>query len=1588
MKMFASTLQTSLRALAFVASLFLAAVAGAAPFTPGNIAVVRVGDGAAALSSASALVFIHEYTPAGVLVQIIPIPATAATALTMAGSSTSEGALMRSPDGKLLSFAGYKAVAGTANIPAMTAVANPREIGTLDTAGTFAIPASTTTQFSAQNIRSGAADGLNNYWGSGSGSGTYYFGLTAVPATVQNAILNTRVNNIQNGNLYLSTSSGTIGIYSFAGLPTSASPATLLFATGVGSSPYAFAINPAGTLAYVADDRAAPNGGVQRWNKVAGVWSLAYTHAVGAVGARGVVVDWTGGGIPANPIIYATTAETPSANRLVRIVDAGGPSPAATLVTLPVNQVFRGVAFAPQLMLPPPQVFPTPVLPPPDGVYVSPQDWHAIFAATGYAISNVSHRHFLFPSNSVPKPLPGPGQTIIEAFDSTVEADVIQLGQPNVTRVSAPAHVMVSVTGTADPTIFDTEMLQLDIAGGTLGAVMLRESPTRQSLGRTTVVPSGSQYAIGSFFDIFVDMSLDGIVWTPANRAGHVELRRDPTKITPIPAPTPILPPRNDKYVSPRDYHIALANGTVISNISHQFFTQSQFPPLPNGPPTTHQFDSQVDMDLSVNGGPFTRVRAPAAVSVQVRHRASEGGTQVYDTEMLALNIQGGDLPVGVMLRESPSKQSLGGTAITPQTDGTFRIGSFFDIFTEVSLNGGGNWIPAGNPGHVELRCNAPEIAESTPDLPPLDGEYVSPEQFHILTAQGIVISNVSHSRFFPSTPPPQLGGPPQIHSFSSVVDMLVSQNGGQTFTPVSASAQVEVQVTAVQDVGGTRYFDTEMLALNFLNGLPPSVMVRESPSKASLGRTSVRMSNDPTSPPFAISSFFDIFTEVSLDNGANWSPALNGAAEVNLRKRQLQCNLAILCPPGMTVTATTPAGAVVNYPPPTVAGNCGPISVVCSPPSGSPFPIGTTIVNCTATDAQGNSATCTFPVRVRKPKPVFFPGNVLPPPTGVYISPALYHQLYANGIIIRDIRHRRFTGGQPPPSPNDPPQIHQFGSVVEMEQSTDNGLTFQKVSAPANCTVRVSPRPGTTDTFDTEMLALDISGGGLPTTVMIRESPTKASIGETRITPAPGGFLIDSFFDVFTEISLNGGGEWSPAAEPAPVELRRDPSLIPPIKAPTRLLPPPNDLYVSPAQYHILTAQGIVIRDVKHRLFTHSQLPPATGGSQVEIFDSQVDMMLSQDGGQTFRPARAPAAVAVEVEAVGSPGSEFYDTEMLQLDIQGGDLPAGVRLRESPTLPSRGAVTIKTAAIGDPDFDLLRIGSFFDIFVEVSLDGGQTWSPAQGPGHVELQCNAPEAPFPSPFLPPLDGEYVSPDKWHALFAQGIIISNASHRRFTESMPPPPPNATAIHQFGSEVSFDLIRPGSATVRVTAPAAVSVRVTSMQDEGATRFFETEMIALDISGGGLPANVMVRESPSKASLGRTSIRQVGQVPPIWDYISSFFDIFTELSLDGGQTWLPQLSEPADMVLRVPPVTTCPRITIQLLTQTPPQIRICWPADADPACVLQSKRSLDPGAADWQNVTVQPVTIGNEKCVTLPLGNSSTRFFRLCGSCAVVQ
>jgi hypothetical protein len=74
-----------------------------------------------------------------------------------------------------------------------------------------------------------------------------------------------------------------------------------------------------------------------------------------------------------------------------------------------------------------------------------------------------------------------------------------------------------------------------------------------------------------------------------------------------------------------------------------------------------------------------------------------------------------------------------------------------------------------------------------------------------------------------------------------------------------------------------------------------------------------------------------------------------------------------ITCPANQLRPLLNPTDStvLVTYPAPTFSDNCPGTTVVCAPPSGSAFPLGTTTVTCTATDSSGNKVICSFTVTI-----------------------------------------------------------------------------------------------------------------------------------------------------------------------------------------------------------------------------------------------------------------------------------------------------------------------------------------------------------------------------------------------------------------------------------------------------------------------------------------------------------------------------------------------------------------------------------------------------------------------------------------------
>ena len=352
-------LRTTSRALLTLFASLLPTLAFSAAFTAGNVVIYRAGDGVAALSSASAAVFLDEYTPAGVLVQSIALPTAAADtnkACTAAGSSTSEGLMTLSADGKYLIGTCYNAAPATLAIAGTTSAATNRVVFRVDGNGVVDTTTSLSDFETGGNPRGAASVDGSAFWITGSVTGTtggvHYAAWGATTSTSITAGTNLRAAEIYAGQLYVSASSGTPRIATVGtGLPTTGAQ-TITNLPGdptTEASPYEFVLlDLSGDVAgvdtmYVADDTSA-TGGIIKYSLVAGSWVKNGTIGPGSDSYRGLTASVSAGTV---------TLFAAGGGKLVTVTDTAGynvaPSTTTTtaLAVAGTNTAFRGLAFVP-----------------------------------------------------------------------------------------------------------------------------------------------------------------------------------------------------------------------------------------------------------------------------------------------------------------------------------------------------------------------------------------------------------------------------------------------------------------------------------------------------------------------------------------------------------------------------------------------------------------------------------------------------------------------------------------------------------------------------------------------------------------------------------------------------------------------------------------------------------------------------------------------------------------------------------------------------------------------------------------------------------------------------------------------------------------------------------------------------------------------------------------------------------------------------------------------------------------------------------------------------------------------------------------
>lgn len=369
-----------------------------AQFSAGNVAVLRIGDGATTLSAAAFGGSLYQFDSAGLTVDgggthttynsgtstAITTFTSGTSGITWSGTATSDGHLNRTVDSTGLTVGGYAATLGTANVVASTANRAVAFTGTSGAASYYQYTPGSSYSGTNGNFRSVVStNGISIYTGGNAGTGEpgvrYDADVTTpVPNNAMVGVSPTTVTNVRqvrldggalaysrasttaaNGGIFAFTDTGTVTGNALA--PTSSTtPVQLVSLTSNNTSGFMF-LDRAGAswggtgldTLYVAD---ASNLRKFEWNGTSWVAKsfVTFNGAAGATqlfsvvgrpsegGTAELYLTNGGAGSLGNNALFQWFDQTPFGTDL-----SGGVEEANWIVSAGTNYSFRGVDFTP-----------------------------------------------------------------------------------------------------------------------------------------------------------------------------------------------------------------------------------------------------------------------------------------------------------------------------------------------------------------------------------------------------------------------------------------------------------------------------------------------------------------------------------------------------------------------------------------------------------------------------------------------------------------------------------------------------------------------------------------------------------------------------------------------------------------------------------------------------------------------------------------------------------------------------------------------------------------------------------------------------------------------------------------------------------------------------------------------------------------------------------------------------------------------------------------------------------------------------------------------------------------------------------------
>ena len=179
------------------------------------------------------------------------------------------------------------------------------------------------------------------------------------------------------------------------------------------------------------------------------------------------------------------------------------------------------------------------------------------------------------------------------------------------------------------------------------------------------------------------------------------------------------------------------------------------------------------------------------------------------------------------------------------------------------------------------------QASAAEPSFISFDPRLPNPDRQYVMTSGTLVYAGPAIADFrFWATNPSQLDIPspaPGGYTFDSTFDVAFEGQmsfGLEPFHTVSGVGSAHARGFAPAGSEPVFVFNTELVALD-LAGISPvrgNFLLRESPSQNSTGVTRVDGGCYNVCPaivlPMRISSYFDVFTEISTNSGSTWTPA------------------------------------------------------------------------------------------------------------------------------------------------------------------------------------------------------------------------------------------------------------------------------------------------------------------------------------------------------------------------------------------------------------------------------------------------------------------------------------------------------------------------------------------------------------------------------------------------------------------------------------------------------------------------------------------------------------------------------------------